>query len=100
MAKALRLRLRSKLFVFLQSVPVPFRVVIERDAVETEIHAQFTLGGPAIEMAALNVIEGRRAEGQRRLIGVLRTAHEVNVGGVIDADGGRHSGMLKYPPVL
>ena len=53
------------------------------------------LVGLAIDMTTLDVVEGRGAEGQRRMRGVFAAAHNVNVGGVVDARGRRHVTLIE-----
>ena len=69
------------------------RIVVECDAVEPKIDAALPLGRGAIEMPALNVIEGGRAKRQRRVRGITAAANDVDVGRVVDA-GGRRDGAV------
>ena len=67
MAEALALGLQAELLVLLQRLAVEDGVVVEGDAVQAEVGAEVALFRLAIEVAALDVIERRGAERQRRL---------------------------------
>src|SRR5205085_3342821 len=72
---------------------------VEGDAVQAEVGPQRTLRRWAVEMAALDVVEGRRAEGQRRLGLVFAAADNVDVRGVVDARGGCYRAVVEQPAV-
>src|SRR5207247_2212706 len=83
-------RLEPEFLVLGQRFAIEYGVVVERNAVQAQVGTEVALVGLAIDMTTLDVVEGRGAEGQRRMRGVFAAAHNVNVGGVVDARGRRY----------
>ena len=92
------LRLLAKFLVPQQRFAVLLQVVDERDRVETEIRAgKLAAVAVALNLAALNLVNARRAERLRRFARVATVAHRPNIRGVIRARGGRDVGVLEQP---
>src|SRR5581483_6572363 len=60
-----------------------------------EVGAAVPFVGGAVEVAALDVVQRRRAEGQRRLSGILRAANDVDVGRVVGPGGGGDGAVVE-----
>src|SRR5438034_6621148 len=86
MPKVLAFGFETKFSVAFQSLAIDDAVVLPGDAVQAQIGAKRALGGRAIQMTALDVIERRGAEGERGLIGRAAAAEDVDIGG--DGGGG------------
>jgi len=62
MPETLALGLDAELAIVLQGLPVEVDIVVERDAVQTEVGPQDAFSRPAIDLAALDVVDGGGAE--------------------------------------
>ena len=77
---------------------VLLQVVHEGDGVEPEVGAgELIRGAVALDLAALDLVNGRRAEGLGRLAGVAAVAHGPDIGGVVRARGRRHVRLAEQP---
>ena len=97
MAEAFLLGLHTEGLVGLQCEHVQVRVVVERDAVEAQVGAQVPLRFVAAQPPALGVIQQGRAERDRGLLGVRRSASDVNVRGVVGPHGRRDRRGIEDP---
>src|SRR5262249_61357424 len=95
MTKSFTFCFEAELLVLLQRLAVNGRVILEGNAVQTEVRAEMAFLRLAIDMAALNVVERRRAERQRRLGRVLAAAENVDVRRIVDARRGRDRAVSK-----
>src|SRR5208282_3680535 len=82
-AKALALGLFPESMKVLQRLHVAFEIVVERDAVETQVGPQGALLGSTVEVPALNVVDAGGAEGPCGLRGVAGAPGQVDIGGVV-----------------
>src|SRR5262249_10250932 len=96
-AESFALGLQAKLFVSLQCLAIQHGIIIERDAVETEIAAGCALIAFAFNAATLNVVERGRAEGQGGLRGITAATDDIDVGCVIRTSGGSDLASVENP---
>ena len=73
------------------------QVVVERHTVETQIRSQITLLGRAIEVSTLEMVDAPRAERMGGMLGVGRSARQMDVGRVIGAHGGGDVRVVEQP---
>ncbi len=71
-----------------QAWQVVVEVIVEGHGIEAEVGAHLAFFGCAVEVSALGVVEACGSERARGLFGVGRATGQVNVGGVVGADGG------------
>jgi len=81
----------------LERLHVAFEIVVERDAVETQVGPQRALLGSAVEVAALDVIDAGRAERPCGLRGVAGPPCQVDVGGIVGANRGSDRRTIEEP---
>ena len=96
-AKALALGLFAESAIVLERDQIVVQAVVERDAVQPQIRAAVSLGGLAIDVAALDVVEIRGAKGLRRLGDVAAVADGKYVAGVVGPRGGRDVAVFEQP---
>src|SRR5207247_187375 len=79
--------LDAEFLVGLEGLVIEGDVVVDGDGVETEIRPHAALSIRGINLAGLDLLDRRRAEGARWGGGIRATGQKVNVGGIVGADG-------------
>src|SRR5205823_4798408 len=97
MSEALALRLQAEQLVLFQGFSVQSGIVIERDAVKSEIGAHAPLWRLTIDVAALDVVQSRGAKGEGRLSRISATADNMDIGRVIDPRRWSHGAVIEDP---
>ena len=97
MLESFPLRLQPELLVLFQGFSIESGIVVESDAVKPEIGAHDPLRRLTINMAALDVIQGRGAKGKRGLSRISATADNVDIGSVIDTSRWSHWTVVEDP---
>src|SRR5262249_61087140 len=97
MSKILGFGFQAKLLVMLECLSVRYGVVVEGDAVKTQVRTKAAFLRLAFQVAALNVVEGRGAKRQRRLRWISAAADDVDVGGVVGPGGGGDGALVQGP---
>src|SRR6266511_864141 len=98
MPELLPLRFFTKCLVPKQGLAVLLQVVDERDRVEAQVRAgEIVARAVALDLAALDVVDGRAAKRLRWLARVAAVAHGPHVGRVVGARGGRDAGVVIEP---
>ena len=96
-AKALALGLFPEPMKVLERLHVAFEIVVERDAVETQVGPERALLGSAVEVAALDVVDAGGAERPCGLRGVAGPPGQVDVGGIVGANRGSDRRTIEEP---
>src|SRR5439155_8045474 len=82
------LRLFAKFLEPLEGLAVRFELVDKCAGIQTEVRPGEFVGRPVtLDLAALNVVNGRAAEGLRRFARVTPVAHRPDVGRVVGPRG-------------
>ena len=96
-AEALALRLLAELLIPEQGLPVLIEFVDVGDRIQTEVRTRELARAIAValDLAALDVVDARAAEGLARLAGVSAVAHRPHVRRVVGAGGGCDMRLLE-----
>ncbi len=93
--EALLLGLDAEGPILIEGAGVAVDVVVEGHAVQAEVGPGDALR--AVHAAALDLLDGRGAEGLRRLLEVGALADHVHIGGVVGPGRGGHVGVVEQP---